>query len=85
MVEASYEDQQMPGKRINVSLNTHKQKRLVLSDWNELYDTANPNMSVPALVFQNFVKWIVVKWCALAGSSGTHSMCVCTYHENMRL
>ena len=25
------------------------------------------------------------KWCVLAGSSGTHSVCVCTYHQDMKL
>ena len=25
------------------------------------------------------------KWCVLAGSSSTHSVCVCTYHQNMKL
>lgn len=25
------------------------------------------------------------KWCVLAGSSGTHSVCVCTYHQNVKL
>ena len=25
------------------------------------------------------------KWCVLPGSSGTHSACVCTHHQNMKL
>ena len=25
------------------------------------------------------------KWCALSGSSGTHSVCVWTHHQNMKL
>jgi len=25
------------------------------------------------------------KWCVLAGASGTHSVCVCTTHQNIKL
>ena len=25
------------------------------------------------------------KWCILLGASGTHSVCVCTYHQNAKL
>lgn len=25
------------------------------------------------------------KWCVLPGSSGTHSVCVCKYHQNVKL
>ena len=25
------------------------------------------------------------KWCVFPGSSGTHSVCVCTHHQNMKL
>lgn len=24
------------------------------------------------------------KWCVIAGSSGTHSVCVCTIHQNVK-
>ena len=24
------------------------------------------------------------KWCVLLGASGTHCVCVCTYHQNMK-
>ena len=46
--------------------------------------TSNPDMSVIALVFQNFVN------CSqsdvfLLDHLVLHSVCVCTYHQNMKL
>ena len=47
--------------------------------------TSNPNMSVLALVFQNSVNCSQSSVFLLVLTSGTHSVCVCTYHQNMKL
>lgn len=60
------------------------QKRLVLCNLNELYHAfkaANPEITVG---FSKFAE-LRPKHCVLAGASGTHSVCVCTYHQNCKL
>ena len=60
------------------------QKRLVLSNLKELHASwkeASPSKKVG---FSTFAA-LRPKWCVLAGSSGTHSVCVCKYHQNPKL
>ena len=85
-----YEDdeysRQMPGKKDSVSIakNEHKQKRLILCNLHELYSAfkeKNPNVKVG---FSKFAE-LRPKWCVLAGSTGTHSVCVCSIHQNAKL
>ena len=60
------------------------QKRLVLSNLKELYaawKTTNPEKKIG---FSTFAA-LRPKWCVLAGASGTHSVCVCKYHQNPKL
>jgi len=62
----------------------YHQKRLVLCNLNELYSNfkkENPGIKIG---FSSFAA-LRPKWCVLAGSSGTHSACVCTYHQNPKL
>lgn len=60
------------------------QKRLVLGNLKEFYelyktDTENPNVG-----FSTFAK-LRPSNCVLAGSGGTHSVCVCVHHQNPKL
>ena len=85
LVKALYEDdefsRQMPGKKdyVSVSRNTHKQKRLILSNLNELYANFKSKYVSTSIGFSKCCE-LRPRWCVLAGSSGTHSVCVCTYH-----
>ena len=77
----------MPGKKDYVSVGQgrkeriHVQKRLLLCNLYEFYTEfkkINPNIKIG---FSKFCS-LHPKWCVSAGSAGTHSMCVCTYHQN---
>ena len=79
-----------PGKKDKVSIRgkdgekIEHQKRLVLSNLKELHvawKTAHPDQKVG---FSSFAA-LRPKWCVLAGASGTHSVCVCKYHQNPKL
>ena len=77
---------QMPGKKdfVSINKNVYQQKRLILSNLKELYEAfkkAYPNVKI------GYSKLCSLrpKWCILPGASGTHSVCVCTYHQNTKL
>ena len=90
LVVSFYEDdensRQMPGKKdyVSVSRNIHKQKRLILLTLRELYSSFKEKHPSVKIGFSKFCD-LRPKWCILAGASGTHSVCVCVYHENMKL
>ena len=76
-----YEDDefscQMPGKKDYVSIA----KGVVLCNLREMYTAFKekyPNVKLRFFKFCTFQP----KWCVLAGSSGTHSVCVCRIHQN---
>ena len=71
----------MPGKKdyVSVSCNSPKQKRLILSNLNELYANFKSKYASTSIGFSKFCE-LWPKWCVLAGSSGIHSVCVCIYH-----
>lgn len=80
----------LPGKKDFISVKQsdgkriHQQKRLILCNLSELYNLfkiAHPDCKIG---FSTFAR-LRPKHCVLAGSSGTHSVCVCTYHENVHL
>ena len=90
LVQAFYQDdeytQLMSGRKDYVSIknNIHQQKRLIMCNLNELFRAfkeKNPT------VFLGFLKFCSLrpKWCVLAGSAGTHVVCVCTIHQNIKL
>ena len=61
-----------------------KQKRCILCNLKELYvpfKNTNPEVKI------KFSKCCTLrpKYCFLAGASGTHSVCVCTIHQNVKL
>lgn len=73
----------MPGKKdfVNIKRNVHKQKRLLLCSLKELYvlfKEQNPEVKIG---FSKFCS-LRPKWCVTVSSSGTHSVCVCTIHQN---
>ena len=69
---------------VSVSRNTRKQKRLVLSNLNKLEANFKSKYVSTRTDFSKFCE-LHPKWCVLAGSSGTHPVCVFTYHQNMKL
>ena len=60
------------------------QKRLVLLDLKELYQFFKEEHPCAEIRFTKF-SLLLPKHCVLAGSSGTHSICVCHYHQNVKL
>lgn len=85
-----YEDddnsQICPGKKECVSLGhkVYKQKRLILYSLNELFISFKqkcPNLKICRSSFCS----LRPKWCVLPGSAGTHNVCVCKYHQNVKL
>lgn len=79
----------MPGKKDFVSVRqegkrVHVQKKLVLCNLKEAYHAfkdANPGLKIG---FSKFAE-LRPPQCVLAGASGTHSVCVCTIHQNVKL
>ena len=69
---------QPDGKRV------HLQKRLILSNLRELYQSFKENHPTVSVGFSKFAE-LRPKHCILAGASGTHSVCVCTIHQNVKL
>ena len=79
----------MPGKKDYVSVITdhgrvHKQKRLVLGNLKELYQAFKNEHPTLHIGFTKFAE-LRPKHCILAGASGTHAVCVCTIHQNVKL
>ena len=85
LVHAFYEDdeysRQLSGKKDYVSIqkDVNKQKQLVLCNLHELFvafKERNPDVEIG---FSKFCT-VCLKWCVIAGSSGTYLVCVCTTH-----
>ena len=74
---------QMPGKKdyVSIAKGDHKQKHLVLCNLREIYAAFKEKYSNVKLGFSKFCIF-QPKWCVLAGSSGIHSVCVCSIHQN---
>jgi hypothetical protein len=88
-----------PGKKEFVSvkidgIKQQKQKRLLLGNLKEIYllfkskyqssASASSSATKPPISFSKFCE-LRPKWCVMAGSSGSHSVCVCTIHQNVKL
>ncbi|KAL5477704.1 hypothetical protein EMCRGX_G024538 [Ephydatia muelleri] len=80
----------MPGKKDFVSVRgadgkrVHKQKRLLMCNLREAYrefKECNPALKVG---FSKFAQLRPAE-CVIAGASGTHSVCVCKIHQNVKL
>ena len=79
----------MPGKKDFVSVRqegrrVHVQKKLVLSNLKEVYHAFKDAFPGKKIGFSKFAE-LRPPHCVLAGGSGTHSVCVCTIHQNMKL
>ena len=80
----------MPGKKDFVSVVTaegkqeHWQKRLLLCNLKELYEQFKRLYSGTIVGFSTFAM-LRSKECVLAGSCGTHSVCVCSLHQIAKL
>ena len=74
---------QMPGKKDYVSIGRkqHMQKRLILCNLKELYVSFKTKYPQEVIGFSKFYS-LRPKWCITVGASGTHSVCVCTLHQN---
>lgn len=76
----------MPGKKDKVSIrrNIYEQKCLILCNLRELYSSFKVKYPGIQVGFSTFAA-LRPKQCILAGSCGTHSVCVCTIHQNVQL
>lgn len=76
----------MPGMkdRVSVKKNEYEQKRLLLCTLKELYAEFKKQNKEIKIGFSKFCT-LRPKWCVSAGASGTHSVCVCTIHQNVVL
>lgn len=78
----------MPNKKDVVTIkvnnqNEKKQKRLMLCDVKNLhtrFKKVYPQFSIGKSKFAE----LRPKWCILAGANGTHSVCICTQHQNFK-
>ena len=61
-----------------------KRKRLLLLNMKELYSCFKETHPKIEISFSKFA-FLRPKYCILPGASGTHSVCVCTIHQNMKL
>ena len=66
---------------VSIVKGVHKQKRLVLCNLREMYVAFKGKYRNVKLGFSKFCTFRP-KWCVLAGFSGTHSVCVCSIHQN---
>jgi hypothetical protein len=80
---------EMPGVKDYVSVNengkrTHKQKRLILGNLKEIFCNFKEKYPGDTVSFSKFAE-LRPKECVLAGASGTHTVCVCLVHQNVKL
>jgi len=79
----------MPGKKDFVSIRegdhrVHVQKRLILGNLKEIYLQFKEKHPKEKVGFSKFAE-LRPRNCILAGASGTHVVCVCTIHQNIKL
>lgn len=80
----------LPGKNDCVPIRDsegnkfYASKRLMLRNLREVYAFFKEKHPVVKLGFSKFSE-LRRKYCVLAGPKGTHSVCVCTYHQNVKL
>ena len=80
----------LPGMKDCVSVRTENgdkvklSKRLILCNLTESYKFFTEIVSGIKVSFSKFAE-LRPKNCGLAGSSGTHMVCVCTIHQNVKL
>ena len=61
-----------------------KQKQLLLSNISEIYAPFKKENPDRKIGFSTFTL-LCLKWCIPVGVAGTHIVCVCTYHQSVKL
>ena len=94
LVKAFYEkdeiSRQCPGKKDFITIKDEVgnklqvQKKLVLGNLREIFINYKEDEENPKIGFSTFCT-LRPKHCVLAGSGGTHCVCVCTYHQNPKM
>ena len=76
----------MPGKKdyASVSKGVHKQKQLILCNFQKLHTAFKEKQQNANFGFSKFCT-LILKWCVLTGSKGTNYVCVCSAHQNTLL
>ena len=81
---------QMPGKkdtksvRLDDGKREQRQKRMLLANLKEIYAEFKNKYPEERIGFSKFAELKPTE-CILAGESGTHSVCVCVIHQNVKL
>ena len=77
---------ELPGKKdyVSVGKNQHMSKRLLLCNLKELYSCFKLNHPNKKVSFSKFAS-PQPKWCIISGPKNTHAVCVCSYHQNIKL
>ena len=78
-----------PGKKDYVSIKINvekikKQERLLLVRLKELYIEFKKRNLQLKIGFTKFCE-LRPKWCKTVASKGSHTVCVCSYHQNVKL
>lgn len=80
----------MPGMKDDISvydkdeIRIHMQKKLILSNLKELFQQYREEYPGQKIGFSKFAS-LRPKHCVLAGSAGTHTVSVCSTHQNLKL
>lgn len=76
----------LPGKKdfVSISKGEHVQKRLILCNLRELFNKFKQEYPNEKIGFSIFCS-LRPKYSVIAGSAGTHTVCVCTIHQNVKL
>ena len=69
---------------VSVGYKVHKQKHLLLSNLKELHVAYKQKFPHQKIGLPKFCE-LRLKWCVTVSSSGTHSVCVSTIHQNTKL
>ena len=78
-----------PGKKDYVSVRiddqrVQRQKRLLLINLNELFQQFKEKHPENVIGFSKFCE-LRPRWCVTVSSQGSHSVCVCAIHQNVKL
>lgn len=86
----NYVSHTMPGVKDIVSVKSENgkriklQKQLLLLNLEEIFELYKEEYPESHIGFTKF-SLLRPKQCVLADSSGTHNICVCPYHQNVKL
>ena len=69
---------------VSIGKNVHVSKWLILCNLKELYTAFKDKHPDLKISFSKFAS-LRPKWCITVDPKGTHSVCVCTTHQNVKL